>query len=476
MQLLINAEDYAMKVIPGTYSQEDRVNNRGLLSVSMVLEPAESPEVGSEVLVYDDQGTKIFGGLLAKIKMVSNYTEMKRIYSLVVADYTRYAERRTVANSYSNKYQGEIVEDILTSKLAQYGISEGLIDEGLIIEIVGYNYMKVSSIFDELASMNGQCWYIDYDKKLYFIQRSQFEAPFGLNPLNSVYRDFKSNATDEAYRNVQILRAGRDFTDERTEEFVGDGTRRTFTLTYPVYSLKEITVNGTPQSFGYRQQDTGKIFYYEKESANIEHSSDYIPLTSGYTIAVTYRGLYPIVVMARDDDEIDIRADMEGAGDGVFEAIENDASIDSRELAFQKATALLRYYGKIQKEVTYTTFTPGLKAGMLQSINLPLEGVDSSFLITAVTTSEMANGSFAYNVTAVDGENFGGWLKFFMDLKETGRNFVIRGNEVFVILSRHREYVQITDELTFDAVPIFAVVGPYAIVGEADVYTEDDWP
>lgn len=463
MQFLVDGVDKVEYLVPYTLSINSIVNGRNNMSVYMVLPVTLESDIGEEVIIKDDYGNKIYAGLIASRKVKTENVPLKRYISLDICDYSRYCDRKTLAKVYDNRSQGYIVRDLITLKLSTYGVTEGIVDDGVDIEKTSYNYMKCSAILDELAAMNGKIWWIDYDKKLNFHSRSEFIAPFDLNTTHRPYTSFDVEKTDSSYRNRQYLRAGVDRTDPRTETFKGDGTRKTFNLGYPADVITAMTINGTPINFGIKEYDTGKDFYYQRNESEIIQDDAGVTLTTGQTLAVTYVGFYPILVMAQDDDEVSDRLSVEGVGDGVYEEIEDDESIDNRDLALIKATSILQYYGKIQKTVSYSTFNSGLYAGQIQNINLPDEDADGAFLITSVTAKEYESPSgFIYDVVAVDGENFGGWLEFFKRLAGTGKKFLIRENEVFVILRRTKDKFILNDTIS-DVTPTYAM----AEVGES---------
>ena len=65
-------------------------------------------------------------------------------------------------------------------------------------------------------------------------------------------------------------------------------------------------------------------------------------------------GFYPLIIVAEDPEEINSRQVTEG-GTGIYEGIEEKASIDTRDAALDYTNGLLRRYARIGKVVTFNT-------------------------------------------------------------------------------------------------------------------------
>jgi len=83
---------------------------------------------------------------------------------------------------------------------------------------------------------------------------------------------------------------------------------------------------------------------------------------TGAAVALTYQGMFPILVDERLDAEILARRALEG-GTGVYEAITDDPAINVQNVAVQKALAYLRKHGVIPQTIRFETDRPGLRRG-----------------------------------------------------------------------------------------------------------------
>ncbi|MBT9134885.1 MAG: hypothetical protein DDT38_01627 [Firmicutes bacterium] len=276
--------------------------------------------------------------------------------------------------------------------------------------------------------MTGFSWNISYTRDLHFFARETNVAPFA---LTNNFRDMQVKRTREQYRNQQIVRAGQDQTDVRTERFRGDGTLKSFLLSLPVATVPTVTVNGTAQTVGIRGLETGRAWYWQKGDSTITQDDVPAALGTADNLAVTYRGQFPILLVAQKTDEIRTRAAVEG-GTGIYEALFNDQNIDGVILAEQKAEGLLRRYGRIPQTVTCETDAPGLAAGQMITITVPAHNLHGQYLIDSVQAVDIAGRLMRYRVRALDGEHLGGWVEFFQAMAAAGRQFVIRENEVLI--------------------------------------------
>lgn len=441
-----------------SFTYKDELNSRNTCAFD-ILDPAGTyvPDIGNTISIVDGATTHYAGTITGrrKNKKPGHIAILTRVRS---SDYNQYADRHRVAAVFDNAKLGDIVDTIITDYLAADGvtIAAGLAGTGPIIMRISFNRVKVSDAFNELATISGWSWNIGYDKVLTFAPRASIGAPVGVTDTNGVALETDPLTVEEntgQYRNSQTINAGTDLTASRTDDFVGDGTRQTFTLPFPVGEAPtSITVDAVAETIGIRSVDTGKDWYWSKGDPNITQDAGGTPLTSSNTLAVTYKGLFPIVEQAQDDAEITARKAIEG-GSGIWESVESQPQIDNVDLAHDLAAGLLRRF-PIPEIVQYKTDQAGLAAGQLQLINIPALGLNTQYLIERVEARDMDGQFLRYSITAVSGEALGGWKQFFNKIINAGKTFVIRDNEVVVLLRAYCEQVTVLDNLSaVDAVP-----------------------
>jgi hypothetical protein len=417
---------------------------------------------GQPISIYDDSAVLIFSGYLLYPKKFVPITNNAIIYDIECVDQHQIADRLLVAKTYINTSAQDIANDLYYTYLEPEGVTIGEIygvslfpSSGLFpsdtlfpfastVILEQATFPRVGTVADamnELAEITGYQWYIDYDKKFYFAPRTFFNAPFSITDTSAVM-NINVKQDKSQYRNRQYIRGGLSQTDLITLEKPTpnpDGVSRTFILRFPIAEKPRIFINSTEinsNDIGINGIDTGKKYYYLYNANTIIQDSTETILTSSDVIEVTYRGLVALSLVSENPAAIAERASVEG-GTGVYERIDVDAAISSRQEALDIANGKLTKYAKILREITYDTYTAGLSAGQLQNVNLTQYNISSTdFLIDKVQISELdGTGRLLYTVHAIDGETFGGWQKFYRDLLRQDLKMSIRENELLVILS-----------------------------------------
>ena len=441
------------------------VNGEDTLEFAIILQDSTQPiEIGDGGTFVVD-GVTIFGGTVDEAHeediLLSDGRTVRKI-RYIMEDYNQICDRRIVANVYTNDTMGNIIADIVTNYLTDEGITVDNVETGPTIDKAVFNYATVASAFNEISDLTGFYWWIDSDKDLHFSSRATNAAPWSITAGNNPYMSFRVRRNRIKYRNRQYVRAGQDTTDPRTEDFVGDGTRQTFTLQYPVAAAPTITLDEDAQTVGILGIDTGQQWYWNKGSYNIVQELTDGAIEENEDLAVTYTGLFPIIVQAESDTEIAARAAAENLS-GIYEHVTDDPNIDDSDDALTKAQGLLRRFGSIDKIVMYKTRTAGIEPGQLQRIEVAEHDINGDYLIDRVIITLEDNGEdLRYDITALSGEAFGGWAEFFQRLALHGRRYAIRENEVLVLLRTIEDAFSLSD--TVDAVQDTHLVGT-AIVG-----------
>jgi len=358
-------------------------------------------------------------------------------------DWHQACDRRLAAKVYTNKTLSFIVKDLVTTYLQADGIMASdvvLVGEDPIVAKAVFNYQTITESFNELCELTGFAWYIDYAKILHVVNHEQIEAPFDIVAgVNAHVQDFTTTESRDMYRNRQYVRSFAT-TGSLNESFTGDFNNRTFTLAYPLAKTPDrITVNGVTQIVAVRGSDNLDADWYysvgEKEISQNEDSQLWPSLTTLDTIQITYKGLYPTLVMQEDAAEQATMRTREG-GSGIYENIESDSRIEELQQGIDAANSLIRRYGNLAEEVSFETDLVGLRAGQYINITMPDYGItDRPYLITSISARDIHGLYLRYIIRAVYGEYRGSWLDFFralagMKLLAAGKQFVLRDDEV----------------------------------------------
>ncbi len=473
------------KLLAEGFSVNDAIGERNVCKFSLHDSSGALHQLVGQPVYALYHGARIFAGTIDDLgETVANkagdlYTEVNSV------DFNQLCDRFFVANSYENMTLKAIVQDIvmIQTRLGAEGITLDEVEEGPIITKATFGYRTVTECFNDLADASGLVWNVDYHKRLRFFSQENNPAPFRVDDTNPIYfRDFRYRQARTKYRNRQILRAGIDLTDVRIESFRGDSTnvtpekrRRAFNVSYPVGKTPIVRKNGALQRVGVRGKDKdgdltipnfAQWFYQveENEFAQNSREDETLNPTLGPDdiLLVEYQGQFPIVMDIQDDQEMQARASIEG-GTGEYGWVDEDAKVDGRDLAAEKAGRLLDIYGHVPDEISYRTSKWGLFAGQLQPVTRAQHSLaDISFLLERVETRLIFARviSVECSVSAMEGERQEIWLDFFRKLAKAGKTTVIREKEVVTLTRKFPEQINFTDVLT-DSVNGSATLNPY---------------
>lgn len=451
--------------LTSTLKIDDNINARS--TASFTVDTDNAIEVGQEVIILDD-ATRIFAGTIDSFtRTTPKGTTIKR-YNITCVDYNQLGDRRIVAESYEDQTVSYIVNDLITKYLSAEGVSAGTIQTGPTMAQVVFNYITVTDCLNYIKDATGLNWNIDYNKQLHIFYRED-NTDTGFSDADNNFMDAEVEETREGYRNRQYVRAGQDTTDIISLEKPTpkpDGISRKFSVRYPLATEPEIYINSTQVSssdIGINGVEQNKKWYWNKGSKDIVQDNSETVLSDTDVLEVTYQGLVPIIAQADNPEGQADRSSTEG-GTGVYEDIEQVASIDKKDAALDYAKGLLKKYADIPQRVNIRTRT-FKQAGKLIPIDISKLGLDGEYLIESVAITEQ-QGVFFYDITCLSGESLGSWVEFFRKMRSDSKDFVIRENEVLVLLTTTSEATSWT-EATSQAV--------YACPVPADpLYPADD--
>lgn len=388
---------------------KDEPRDKIIFDYGKITEPSQE----KEDLGFITDPASIFGGTIDNIqeRRISAGTGMN-LYGISCVDNHFLLDRHYVVESFENKTVSYIVNFIVNKYLAEEGIKVHLIQNGdFVIKEAVFNYRTSSEVFKQIADSIGCVWYLDADKRLFIVERTIENSPWGLTETAQV-NDVVVYYNRDNYRNKQFVKDGKAETDELTQTFKGDGLTKTFTLEFPVSRAPKIKLDGIPQSVGIRGLETGKDFYWNKDDKII---SSEVSVPEGSIVEVKYIGIFDVVLIVKDDIEIQKRKEKEG-GSGIYENVYSKKGLNTIDGLTAVALNELRKFGNFSKKITFTTRRPGLQAGQLISVNLPEHNLTGDLLIISVNYKEEGKfDNFKFFVTAITSEVVGGWTEFFRE-------------------------------------------------------------
>ena len=438
----------------GTLSISGSLGTRTTASLQTVDHPPFTSvvEVGQVVEIRDETGSLIFAGTVDSVEEEIDASKRLRVKRLACVDYTQIADRHLVAYVYQPDEEhptvcaGDVIKDIVARFFIYGGVTEdvdtSLVETGPAIEKFVFNYVPASQAFDDIAELAGYIWYIDYEKRLHFTPKDRNAAPFGLTETSRNWRNLKVSESRELYRNRQIVRAGTALTDPRIDTVVAaEADQKLFEVPFPVGTASAVTVNSVAKTLGVNGLHEGRDFYWSYGSNVL--TAEIAPGV-GAVIALTYQGMFQILVDERIDAEILARRALEG-GTGVYEAIADDPAINMQPVAVQKALAYLRKHGVIPQTVRFETDCPGLRPGQLITIKFVSAGLNDYYLIESVNMRDLQGRINRYQVSAVSGDALGGWLEWFSALARQAQKFVLYDEDQVSMLREITDTVRVYD-------------------------------
>lgn len=437
MSITVSIGGSAVKTMQESLSIDDVIRERSTASFIVLDDSGTESYTQGETVTITDGTETIYAGYIEKPVEKYIMGSGSRLHSIQCKDQHYLADKRVIAKAYENKRTDEIVTDIITSYLADEGITAGTIILGPTLTSCVFNYVSITRALESLAEKSNYIWYIDYDKKLYFMPSTTISAPWEIKSSEILGNSISVDRCNTKYRNKQYIKGGKDITDPMAESFKGDGESQTFTVSFPVAKVPTVKVDTVSKTVGIRGIDSGKEWYWSKGEKEVSQDSSGTALTSSNTLEITYQGEYDIVAVSSDFGEIAVMETLEGSS-GVVEYVEDENYITNRDDAIQSANAKLIRYARDSYKVKFRTERSGLKAGQMATVNIPQYNISTSMLVESVTISR-ADGSTFYDVTIVYGAENESWTKMFAKMATRGETFVVRENitEDEVLITLH---------------------------------------
>lgn len=452
-------------------SGSDELGERGSLDIVIYDQTAGSQiQIGSRVRVLWDGKLKWSGFVETVSSREMGHSGTLETNISCVGN-NALADRHLVSAVFQSGMKlGAVVAEILNVQSGDAGerlVDDGVeidgdsVDDGPELEEVRFNRATVHEALDKLCELADYWWTIDHRLVLWVKSRADRSAPYPLDP--SVWKGYAAlNVSSElgSYRNVQTLESGKIKTQAQEVEIdVGNGENRTFETALPLASKPKIEISRGGGAYseiagadiGVQEKDVEKKWYYRVGENLINQSSDETVLGGTDKVRITYYGLFEAATEARDSEEI-LRMRRVSGTSGAIHDVERDDAIQDQALAEERAFALLRRYGKVLPEVTYTTYDEGFEPGQIQVVNVPEHQLVGDALITEVKWELVSEQEkvFRYKIKATMGNFVGGWADYYRRLAAHGRPLRFGENEKINVLRTQRDAVTWADNLSPD--------------------------
>ena len=406
------------------------------------------PIVGQEIIVLNN-GIKIFGGIIVKFDLVSD-DNAELLYKITCNDFTRKLDRFLINNSFVNQTITEIINFIVVDKgLDGQGFTTNNVVGDTIIEFISFKYEQFSSVLAQLADRINFDWYVDYDKDIHFFAKNQSAASFDIEDTTGSYLtgSLIVRKDNSQVKNVIIVRGGDYLANTFTSEVISDGIENVHNLPYR-YDELQVNVTGSIWDGGIDTIDVADQFDYmwNEDEKFIRFRGDRIPNDTS-SIRISGPPFFPVIVKQKDEESIATLSAAEG-GNGEYEYLIVDKTINSRAGARERGSAELASYKDTLVEAEFSTYNSGLIAGQEIRINSTLYGIDDKYIINKVIYKMYTEDTFQYQVSLVSTKTLG-IIDFLRDLLlRENKQIVINDNEVLDEIVSKNEALEVSDTVT----------------------------
>ncbi len=352
------------------------------------------PRAGAEVVMYNAQGGREFGGILQQVDETELEPTIMR-YHCKCSDYTPWFDRHLVRGTYASMDADQLVLQIVAQYVNTVGNSRTFttnnVQPSYPVPLQQFVYVPPSQVMAQLVQMLGWGWYIDPYRDVHFYSTQAFSSPLPGNTLNAddLYDDPASpgGTGSGVYPNWINLTIGEDASQVKnrcfvtgiyvaqkaqyTENKLGDGTTTTFVMGYQApndVSKIFVTVGGTSYQIGLDGLDSTPGGPCSNGVAYVNFSQQTIRFCTapgaGVTIEIQY---YPMTQTAAMQQNVAAQAYMKSVDgtDGIYEYNRMDPALSAElpTLANQRAKMTLTKYAYPYITMAFESFLQGWYPG-----------------------------------------------------------------------------------------------------------------
>lgn len=397
------------------------------------------PELLDTLEVIDGDANVIFAGTIVIIdETVEGGIEYVKCQC---RDWTFEMDRKLVVRTYSGQTVNDIIADIVTSYIGEYGFTDTNVDCDKVVDYIAFNYEYPSKVLQQLAQLVNFDWYVDTDKDIHFFAKDATTAPFSLSDDNETYYldslQIKKDATK--IKNTITVRGGQYLGDIFTETYVADGDQLTFNLASKFNSVS-VEVNSVAQTVGIANVDSLNDFdclYNFQEKFII--FKPFTKPTAGDVVEITGLPYVPVISKRYDGASV--------GSYGVFEYKIIDNTLNTKNSARERGLAELNQFADPLDEGSFETSLNGLDTGQLITIQSDLRNISDDFVITRITTTIQNPDQLRHKVTIATTQTFG-MVEFLQSLlMQKDKEIRINADEVLDELLSVEDSLSITDSV-----------------------------
>lgn len=395
---------------PGPVTYHTELNARP--EASFYLLPDVFVDRYDEVVIYeDDETTPAWGGfVLARSVTGPEATERSLVSRVLVrcVGWIAYADYQYITAEYQSAVAAhDVIDDIVTAKLAAYGITYTPVDYGEVFDPFAWTRKRVSDALREVADRIGRVVVVTPDKELVLVVPGAASAPASITDAATNCESFVWYDEEDIPPNAITLVCGSG-QQVATATFVTDGSGTEYSVGYPVSQNindvwpAQLIVDGAPVrpvGWGPAQLPPGTNWYWDFTAGKLVNDTG-TPLSAGHTITVTYTKQFPF----EESDDLGVSP--------IVEEVVARPDITTREQAQGVLAALLAQSAGDAERAEFVTRVPGWGVGQALTVDITARGgIDAEFIVTRVGC-DIYGAIRKYRVTAV---NAAGYRRNFLD-------------------------------------------------------------
>lgn len=444
---VLDTEIYIQK---HSWTINERLNARGTMEATVINDNGTSLRYGVEIGLYDGELSLLWGGVIISIPSIKEVEKGTLWYQLRCEDYAALLDRYIIKGAYDDYTLEDIVNDLITNYFSESGITAGTISAETEINTVILNYLKGGEALDHLKSFANIAWWVDKDKKLYFIDMAGTGRTINSTSLSGE-KDFEKDSSGENYYNKLYLKGNKQITVQQIEKYVSpscDGETLEFFTQFPIakdpfIEYKPAAGSWTEATVGVKGLDDGKQFYWSYNSTQITQDGDVLAaLAASSYIRVTYYGLIPLFVVVSDTAEI---ADRGFTHANYIENSKLFSSVDALKYGYQ---LLNKYAEDADKFKFYLTSKDYNIGELFQLTKSSPWNYNEQVLVESITWTGMGIDGIRYSYGVMDGAAVGGWEEFFKNLLKPDR-VEVEETEMIVYLKDINEAIDQDGDYAF---------------------------
>lgn len=396
------------------------------------------PDLNDDVEVLED-AVKVFGGKIVKSDEVIE-AGLQQI-QVTVKDHSHEMDGRLVVDTFSSTTIDAIIQSIIDDFLPAGFTKNTTVTNA--VDFIAFNYEQPSKVFQQLAELVGADWFVDEDKVIQFFTKNTLTAPFELDDTNGkyVFNSLKITRDIKNLRNVIFVRGGVFSGDSFEEIQEADGVTETFDFGFRYKSVGWFVDRGSgfvAETFGIDNIDdpTTKPWLYNFQEKAMKLGTATIPAATD-KIKITGLPQIPVIIQTRDNVSI--------SEFGVREQKIIDKSIDSKELARDRANGELIAWKDSVNEGSFVTRESGLRVGQRIRITSVIRGLDEFFHISRIKTRLEGPGELVHDITLMTQRTFG-IIEFLQkQLIDKDKEIEINPDEVLDLIQAALETITFTE-------------------------------